>query len=72
MRQPGWGNNDGRREPEQEPHSPTAWMTTRVLDPRCGADDGSGRMTGAIGWRGRVWITNEGLDSRCDNSEGVI
>ena len=47
MRQHGWDNNDALRELGQELHSSTAWMTTRALDPRCGEDDGRGKVTRA-------------------------
>ena len=40
MRQHGKGNNDARPEPGQDLHSANVWVKIRVLDPRCGEDDG--------------------------------
>ena len=51
----------GGREPGQGLQSPTVSMTTRALHPRSGEDDGE-----------REQVTNGALDSRRDNSVGMV
>ena len=54
------------RDPGQDLYLPTDWMTTRALDPRCGEDDGRGRMTAAARMTGaRTRVTSHNGTDRC-------